>query len=162
MTLAAPLRSTLLAVADVMAPARHDWWIVASAALALHGVEVGDVRDVDVLIDPRDAAAVLDPLGLKPAVGRSDGRFRSDLFVTWTSAALPIELFAGFDVFDGATWRGVIPSSREPISVGDSIIWVPSRADLHAMLLRFGRDKDIARAALLNPSDPFPSRSGSA
>lgn len=162
MKLPMPLQSTLDAVAAIMLPARHDWWIIASAALALHGAEIGDVRDVDVLLDPRDVDAVLTPLGLAPVRGSSDGRFRSETFVTWTGAVLPVELFAGFELFDGATWLSVLPSSRERKVVGTATLWVPSRAELHAMLLSFGREKDLARVALISPSDRSPSRSGNA
>ena len=158
MNLSAPLQSTLVEVATIMMPARYDWWIIASAALALHGAGIDDVRDVDVLIDPRDVDAVMTPLGLAPVRGSGDGRFRSDTFVTWTGATLPVELFAGFELFDGARWNRVLPSSRQPITVGNGTLWVPSRAELHAILLSFGREKDLRRAALISPSGRFPSR----
>lgn len=160
MNLSPSLRATLLEVAAIMMPARHDWWIIASAALALHGAAIDDVRDVDVLIDPRDVDDVLTPLELAPVRGSGDGRFRSATFVTWTGAALPVELFAGFELFDGTRWNRVLPSSRQPVTVGNGTLWVPSREELHAMLLSFGREKDLARAALISPSGRFPSRSG--
>ena len=51
MDLAPPLRAALIEVAAIMAPARHDWWVIASAALALHGADPGPVRDIDVLFE---------------------------------------------------------------------------------------------------------------
>lgn len=156
------LRAALADAATMMAPARHDWWIIASAALVLHGVDPGPVRDVDVLFDPRDAERVLAPLGLEPRRGSDDGRFRSDLFATWTGAALPIELFAGFALFENGGWTPVVPQTRQLADCDGHRLWVPSPAELHALLLRFGRDKDLARASLLSPSGRSPSRSGNA
>lgn len=158
MDLAPPLRAALIEVAAIMAPARHDWWIIASAAMALHGVDPGPVRDIDVLFDLRDAEAVLGPLGLEPRVGVGDGLFRSDLFVTWTGTALPVELFAGFAVLEAEGWVPVAFESRQAIDLDDARLWVPSRDELYAVFLRFGRDKDLARAARINPSGPFPSK----
>lgn len=162
MDLPLPLRAALGEVATIMAPARHDWWIIASAALALHGVDPGPVRDVDVLFDPRDTDAVLAPLGLDPRRGTGDGRFRSDLFVTWTGGALPVELFAGFALFEGDAWTPVALATRQVLALDGHRLYVPSRDELHALLLRFGRDKDVKRAGLLSPSGRSPSRSGSA
>jgi hypothetical protein len=52
MTLA--LGETLARVADALAGARHPWWIIGSAAVALHGADV-TVGDVDVLLGEEDA-----------------------------------------------------------------------------------------------------------
>lgn len=149
MDLAPPLRAALIEVAAIMAPARHDWWVIASAALALHGADPGPVRDIDVLFDPRDAGAVLGPLGLAPLRGSGDERFRSDLFVTWTGAALPIELFAGFSLCERGKWSSVALQTRQPVELDGHRLWVPLREELRALLLRFGREKDLRRAALL-------------
>lgn len=132
-----------------MAPARHDWWIIASAAVALHGADPGAVRDVDVLLDPRDANAILPALGLEPVAGSADPKFRSDLFARWTGAPLPVEFFAGFHLLEDGEWNEIRPATRHEVRVGKATLFVPERAELKAMLLRFGRPKDLARAALL-------------
>ncbi len=141
-----------------MVPARHDWWIVASAACRIHGIDPGVVRDVDVLMDERDLAAVLTPLGLSPAPGESDGLFRSRCFVSWDQAPLTVEFFAGFELCEAGQWNEIRLQSREWFTFGDCRLPVPGRADLAALLRRFGRPKDLARAELLSPSGPFPSR----
>lgn len=145
-----------------MGPAMHPWWIISSAALALHGVDPGLIGDVDVLFDARDADAVLAPLGLEAAVGSGSDRFRSALFVTWRAPPLAVDLFAGFELREEDRWSLVTLATRCPVDVGDARLWIPSREELRALLLRFGRPKDIARAALLTPSARFPSRSESA
>ena len=155
------LLQTLEMVAVAMAPARHDWWIIASAACWLYGVDPGPVRDVDVLLDERDIDAVLVPLGLHRASGSSDGLFRSRCFVSWRQPPLVVELFAGFELHEGERWEPIRPSTREWRNAGQIALPVPSRDELADLLRRFGRPKDLARAALLSPSDPSPSRSGS-
>lgn len=162
MDLPDPLLRTLDLVAATMAPARHDWWIIASAACQLHGIEPGPVRDVDVLFDVRDVSAVLEPLGLVPTEGQSDGRFRSRYFVSWDQAPLTVELFADFELGEGGAWNAIRPATREWRTLGSARLPVPSRAELAGLLRRFGRPKDLARAELLSPSAQSPSRSGSA
>lgn len=141
-----------------MVPARHNWWIVASAACRLHGIDPGVVRDVDVLMDERDLAAVLTPLGLAPVPGESDGLFRSRCFISWDQAPLTVEFFAGFELCEAGQWNAVRLQSREWRTIGDCRLPVPGRDDLAVLLRRFGRPKDLARAELLSPSGPFPSR----
>ena len=153
-----PLAATLRAVADAMVPARHDWWIVASAACRLHGIDPGVVRDVDVLLDERDLAAVLVPLGLSPAPGTSDGLFRSRCFVSWDGTPLTVEFFAGFELREAGQWSEVRLQTREWRGFDELELPVPQRGELAALLRRFGRPKDLARAELLSPSGPFPSR----
>jgi len=162
MDLPDPLLRTFELVAAAMAPAQHDWWIIASAACQLHGIDPGPVRDVDVLFDVRDVSAVLGPLGLAPIEGQSDGHFRSRYFVSWDQAPLTVELFADFELCEGGAWNPIQLVTREWRTVGNIQLPVPSRAELAELLRRFGRPKDLARAELLSPSGPFPSRSGSA
>jgi len=162
MDLPDPLLTTLERVTAAMAPAQHDWWIIASAACRLHGVDPGQVRDVDVLMDARDVGAVLAPIGLAPTGGQGDGRFRSRYFVTWDAPPLVVELFADFELCEQGSWNPVRLTTREWRKVGQVELPVPSRAELVDLLHRFGRPKDLARAALLSPSGRSPSRSGSA
>lgn len=149
MALDEALCETLTEVARAMAPARRKWWVVASAAVALHGADAGTVRDVDVLFDHRDCETILPPLGLEPQAGLPDGRFRSDIFVSWPGARLTVELFAGFHLFEDGRWRELRPATRLGIALGDAQVFIPERAELKAMLMRFGRPKDMERAALL-------------
>jgi len=162
MVMSGPLSQTLQMVAEALSPARHDWWIIASAACALHGVDPGQVGDVDVLIDERDVGAVLAQLGLIPASGTSDGQFRSRCFVSWQGAPLTVEFFAGFELCERGEWDAVRLKTRELLPCGQALVPVPSRSELAELLRRFGRPKDLERAKRLNPSGRSPSRSGSA
>lgn len=149
MKIADPLRETLIAVAQQLTIARHDWWIIASAAVALHGGDPGEVGDVDVLLDPRDAPVVFAALGLPLDPGQGTTLFRSEWFGTWHGAPLPVELFAGFASCEGGVWNAVLPKTRQAVTVDGAALYTPEREELKAMLLRFGRPKDMARAATL-------------
>lgn len=136
-------------MARVLAAARHDWWIISSAAVALHGRDPGAVGDVDVLLDPRDAGPVFAALGLALDPGQHTALFRSDWFGSWNGAPLPVELFAGFAVCTDGIWNPVQPETRQAVNIDGAVLYVPEREELKAMLLRFGRPKDLARAATL-------------
>lgn len=143
----AKLRETLPTVAGAMAPSRDSWWIIASAAAALHGAETS-VSDVDLLVSPRDGEALLARLGTVGAPTPSD-RFRSDLFGRWEAPPLPIDIMAGFHALGHDGWQPVLPATRVAIPLGDATLFVPDIPELIAHCRLFGRPKDIARAAIL-------------
>jgi len=156
------IESTLLALQPALALTRQPWWILGSAAVALHGGDPGEVRDIDLLLDRQDHAAVVAGLGLVPSAGESDGRFRSDWFNRWTGAALPVDLFAGFHLLADGVWQEALPHSRVAVQAGGITVHVPDRQELAVLLARFGRDKDLRRIAALSRISRSPSRSGSA
>lgn len=156
------LELTLLALAPALDAAQHPWWILGSGAVVLHGADPDEVWDVDVLLDQRDCAVVLGRLGLEPKAGVADTRFRSAVFNRWNGAVLPVELFAGFCLCEAGTWNEIVPQSRVAVKLGEAHAYVPDRAELIALLSRFGRAKDHLRIAALNESGPFPSRSETA
>lgn len=127
-----------------MADAEAEWWIIGSAAVALHGVDPGPILDVDVLLGVADATRLLPMLGMPVSPGRPDDRFRSTIFARWTAPPLPVEFMAGLELRDDGGWQAVLPRSR--IALGE--VFAPDRADLITILHRFGRDKDLRRAAL--------------
>ena len=141
------LQDTLVEVAMAMAPARDSWWIIASAAVVLHGADIS-VADVDLLVSRRDGEALLAGLGPIDAPSPSD-RFRSDLFGRWTAPPLPVDIMAGFQVLGAGIWRPVVPATRIAIPFGSVTLHVPSISELIEHCHLFGRPKDIARAAIL-------------
>ena len=68
--LSADLRQTLVMTADAMRHARDPWWVISSAAVALHGVTPIEVGDVDVLMSAADAQWAMDRLGVVPIEDR--------------------------------------------------------------------------------------------
>jgi hypothetical protein len=136
--------SALTAVAAAMRESRDPWWVIGSAAVALHGADT-DVADVDLLVSERDAATLIAQLDL--TVERLDPHplFRSQIFARWRRADRDVEIMGGFAVADGPDWQSVEPATR----VLRGGVFVPDRAELIAILARFGRPKDLARRRML-------------
>jgi hypothetical protein len=149
MVSAGPLHDTLLELAAAMRPARDDWWVIGSAAVALLGAAPGEVADVDVLLSAGDAQRILGALGLEARPGTADLLFRSTLFARWPGPPRTVEFMSGLRVNTAAGWTPVAPRTRQAIAVGEATLFTPSRRELKDILLAFGRPKDHARAALL-------------
>lgn len=147
--LAPDLRETLVMVAEAMRDARNPWWVIASAAVALHGVEVVEVGDVDLVMSVGDARRLMDALGVTPIEDGVSSLFRSTLFGRWETPPLVVEIMAGFHVATATGWMEVLPWTRMPVLVEGCAIYVPERAELAGMLRLFGRPKDLERARLL-------------
>ncbi len=145
--LASDLRETLVMTVDAMRDARDPWWVISSAAAALHGAVPIEVGDVDVLMSVADAQRVMDQLGVVP--DGAGAMFRSTLFGRWELPPLVVEIMAGFHVATSAGWTKVLPRTRVPIFVNKRVVYVPDRAELAEMLKLFGRPKDLERARLL-------------
>lgn len=143
------LSASVRAVGALMAAARDPWWIISSAAVALHGADAGEVADVDVLLSEADARAILPGIGIECLPGPEHPAFRSGIFAAWTGTALPVEFMAGFCHFSGGAWVPVQPVTRKAVDVGGATVFIPERAELHAMLTGFGRPKDLVRARSL-------------
>jgi hypothetical protein len=143
------LAASLKAVASVMNAASDRWWIIASAAVALHGADAGTVADVDVLLSVADAARILPAIGVTARKDTGGERFRSILFGTWREAPLPVEFMAGFHYRSTAGWREVQPQTRCPIQIDGVTLFIPDRLELQQLLTGFGRPKDRERASRL-------------
>lgn len=149
MTVNPTLSVSLKAIGNVMVEAHDPWWIIASAAVALHGANPGHVSDVDVLLSVADAQRILPAIGIELRPGSAHAAFRSSIFGTWTKTALPVEFMADFCRRSGETWLPVRPETRQSIVVEGVAVFVPDRVELQAMLTAFGRPKDMERARSL-------------
>lgn len=149
MTIDPSLAMSLKAVAAVMTDAADPWWIITSAAVALHGADPGVVADVDILLSVADAGHILPVIGVEAKPGSEHADFRSTIFGTWRGAPLPVEFMAGFSHRSEAGWLPVEPSTRQAIQIDGATVFVPDRAELQRILHRFGRPKDIERAKRL-------------
>ncbi|MCP3734563.1 hypothetical protein M9979_06705 [Sphingomonas sp. RP10(2022)] len=137
-----------------MRGAREPWWIIGSAAVALHGADAGHVHDVDLLVGHDDARRLFARLNIAPLTMAPDPLFRSALFARWSAPPVPVEIMAGFAVASGETWSPVWPQSRRAVRIGEAVLYVPERGELIALLRRFGRPKDQLRAAALEGRAP--------
>lgn len=146
MTLPPGLGETLSLIADDLRDLSEPWWLIGSAAMVLHGVELAAIDDVDILTTPAGARALAARWGVEPAMPGPSERFASEVFVQRTDTPLAVEVMAGFSVKTLQGWVPVLPQSRVALSGG---WYAPSRADLLGMLARFGREQDLERAKLL-------------
>ena len=143
------LMRTCIVLGEAMAAARDPWWIIGSAAVALHGADAGMIGDVDVVLSVPDAHRLCAMRDV--AIGQTAAHplFRSRLFARWTGTPLAIELMAGFEVATADGWHPVNPVSRQRIETGGATVYVPVAGELIALLRLFGRRKDLTRAAAL-------------
>jgi hypothetical protein len=149
MTLSPALSTSLKAIGTIMDQALEPWWIIASAAVALHGADPGHVADVDLLLSVADARRILPAIGVEPRPGTPHSVFRSSVFGTWTGTALPVEFMADFQRRWGEAWLPVRPATRQAVEIQGAVVFVPERTELQAMLAAFGRPKDMERARRL-------------
>jgi len=149
MILPAPLIETLGSVAAIMEKAREPWWIIASAAAALHGAEPITVADVDVLLGVADINRILPVLGIAPYSAPPNPLFRSQVLAKWPAPPVPVDLMVGFEHRVGDTWHPVQPVTRQAIMIGAATVYIPERDELRRIIEGFGRPKDLERARLL-------------
>lgn len=143
--------AALAQVAAALHSARDPWWVIGSAAVRLHGGDTS-VADIDVLVSARDAERLLEAWPGEATIGGASAQFRSHPFARLDGAALPVELMADLELCTADGWQPVRPLTR----VARGGVFVPDREELRAILRAFGREKDLARAALLSPT---PARS---
>jgi hypothetical protein len=136
-------------VAALAGRARDRWWVIGSAAATLHGASAGTVRDIDLLMSVRDSAELLRGCGVAPRPGVPDGRFRSQVFGIVALRSLPLEVMGGLHLRTGRGWSRLRLRSRERMRVGDAELFVPAATELLRLFRRFGREKDLSRAASL-------------
>lgn len=147
MIAASAVQESLTRLATLLQDAIEPWWIIGSTAVALHGGRPGQIRDIDVVLGHDDADRYFRRLKLPNLAPNSDPHFRSDLFAAWTETAVTIELMSGLKVNRAGRWERLSIKTREEVSPG---LFVPSRHELRAILVSFGREKDLQRAATLD------------
>ncbi|RGP41082.1 hypothetical protein BPTFM16_01378 [Altererythrobacter insulae] len=145
----AEFATTLHLLAEAMERLRDPWWIIGSAAVALHGGDPGIIADIDVLVSRRDLDALYNTLPLTNTPDTSKQIFTSELFGLWSAPALDVEFMAGLKVQSGSDRQNVEPLTREAVTIGDAFLFVPERQELIAILHSFGREKDLMRVATL-------------
>jgi hypothetical protein len=132
-----------------MTNAKEPWWIIGSAAVALHLQRDIGVNDVDVLLSIADAGEIREKLAIPCAPISPHPLFHSDHYFTWDRLALPAEFMAGFSVCVEGKWRKVICRTRRSFEIAGQTIYTPDLDELASLLRLFGRPKDMARLALL-------------
>jgi hypothetical protein len=142
------LIESLEALPAIMAEARDPWWVIASAAMALHGAEVS-VADIDLLTSERDGRALAGRHGFVPMPDAPSPTFRSALYARRHATPIPIELMADFHIFRAGRWQPLRPATRLWLPAGRARIPIPSTPELIQQCGWYGRPKDRERAAIL-------------
>lgn len=138
------LAASLAQLAQVMRDTRDDWWVIGSAAVALHGGDPGEIADIDVIVSRRDLDALYERLSLADTPDAGKAMFRSQRFGLWSEPALPVEFMAGLQVLRGGQWLSVQVQSRAIVRCGTSMCscpnvrsWLPS-SNYSAAIKTFG------------------------
>ena len=142
------LAELLASLPGELAACREPWWLIGSAAMAVHGAPAA-VRDVDLLLEVGDAEMFLSRRGMAAEAGVPSDLCASTVFASWREPPFTVELFAGFRLRDGDRWRPLVPETREERPIGHTTVFVPSVAELITWGRLFGRPKDRAREPLL-------------
>lgn len=145
----ASLEPVLDAIARDAADLADPWWVFGSAGMALVGVPGLSPPDVDLIVSERDAEALMAKWRAQPAQAAPSPLFRSRIFAKAVVAGHPVEIMAGFESFSGGAWAPVIPRTREEICLKERRLFTPTAAEQAEICRRFGREKDLARVALL-------------
>ncbi|MCM8557174.1 hypothetical protein [Sphingomicrobium sediminis] len=142
------LARSLVRLAGELGDLRDPWWIIGSTAVALHSVDPDGVDDIDLVVSGRDGALLLDRWGLANDAAPHP-QFRSDHYARWSGTDIPVEVQGNFHLNEDGDWKLVTFATREEVLVDGASLFVPSGAELRELMHRFGRDKDLRRAALL-------------
>lgn len=143
------LAKGLQALAAAMADATDPWWIIGSAAVALHGAEGLTVADIDLLTSRAEALRLAAAWGATPDPPGDSTLFRSAVHFEHRLVGATIDVMADLEVNAPDGWTVLRPASRVTVPVGAATLYAPDRAELIEILRLFGRPKDLARAALL-------------
>lgn len=142
--------TALAELAALLMPAHNPWWIIGRAAVVLHGADEAPLKAVEVLVSPGDARRLIELPGLTKQPPVAMPLFRSRSLLTTTLQGLPIEIMAGFENHAGGKWQAVMPRTRLAVAVDGAEVFIPECNELIGILTRFGRKKDLARAAALS------------
>lgn len=139
----------LTRLVEAMAGFREHWWLIGSTAMVLHGVQGIDPNDIDVLVSADGARCLSERWQIAPLEMPPHPLFRSQVFLRKSLAVREVEIMGGFEVMTGKRWIPVQPKDRIAIRSHGGMLYVPSISEIAAMCRQFGREKDMARLALL-------------
>jgi hypothetical protein len=149
-SMAAWHEALIAAIPDLHRHCRDPWTLIGSAAARLAGADVA-VADLDVLTSVRDADALIEHWRARQDetwVPASAERFRSR-FARFLFPGLPVEVMGGLGLCGERGWAPVRIGEVVTVDVAGFAVTIPTVAEQIRVLERFGRPKDLQRAALL-------------
>ncbi|WP_084398692.1 hypothetical protein [Henriciella aquimarina] len=145
MSLPPDLQDSLLALGRALQTCRDDWALIGSAALTLHGIDAGDVGDLDILLSADDARSIAKDYGIAVQAPAEHSLFRSDVFFGLRLGQYDVDFMANFHVRKAGELHQVPVPETEPVQLGKITLKVATLDAMKALLTLFGRPKDLAR-----------------
>ena len=142
------LETGLRVILQAVQTANDPWWIIGSAAMALHGASPLTVADIDLLMSREDARQVLKDHGVAPS-NEPMAPFHSGVFGRLNAGPMSVDVMGGFHIRVDDAWREVVPETRQAIPFGSGALYVPTVIELVALCDLFGRPKDFERQKIL-------------
>lgn len=132
-------------ISGLLSAAADPWWVLGSAAMALIGVDPGEIRDIDVLVSRRDATALMDSHHWENQADGGTEQFRSSIFLRPGLGEKRVEIMSEYEIRRGDKWEPVQPASRLRVMLDDTALFVPERWEQIEILNRLARPKDRER-----------------
>jgi hypothetical protein len=140
--------------AELLQDAKDDWWIIGSTAIALHGIDVGHIKDIDILLSLRDAHSLQRTTGFANLAITGSSKFRSRIFLNLEHDGIPLEFMAGFQANYQGHWQTIQPTSRRAIKLGKLRVFTPELPEIVEILRVFSREKDLERIKMIEQQSP--------
>ena len=140
------LSKTLESVAAALNSRRRDWLVFGGSAMALYGFDVGDVKDIDIIVSSETAAGLMSELSLKNQADGGSERFRSEYLLRPDFGPVEVEIMGNFEIKSAMTWNRIALGKPNAICVGNQTVFVPEVAELADIFDLCGRPKDFVRS----------------
>ncbi|HQQ97130.1 MAG TPA: hypothetical protein PLX35_07695 [Cyclobacteriaceae bacterium] len=143
--------SVLTEASDVLRQLQDDACIIGSSALALSGIAIEQVNDLDLLVSTRDAhflQKAWNDRGIKDYVPGQGDLFRST-FSRFRFAAMDMEVMGDLEVRKNGNWIPVIVAQHHTIVIGGLKVNIPTLDEQIRILTLFGREKDLTKVRLI-------------
>ena len=145
------LKSGLKELSRLMIGEGEPWWIIGSAALVLSGVVSVIPDDIDVVASGECLHRLLGRMNIAAVKPRQHERFRSNPYQRIVlPGQTPIELMGNLEVDTGGGFQPLVIHGRKKVSIEGMPLFIPPVAEQIEIFRLFGRDKDLAKAALLS------------
>jgi len=141
--------TTLERISDFLAENVDPWWILGSAAIALIDIDPGEVRDIDVLVSPRDGARLMRAHELENQADGGTDRYRSDTVLRPELGNVPVEFLSNYFIKAKEQWVPLAPETRQSINLDGATLFVPDLNEQLEILVRLGRQKDLRRVEMI-------------
>lgn len=148
--------SVLTEASDVLRQLQDDACIIGSSALALLGIEIPTVNDLDLLVSTRDAhflQKVWNDRVIKDYVPGQGDLFRST-FGRFRFGAMDMEVMGDLKVRKNGNWIPLIVARHHTMVIGGLKVNIPTLDEQIRILKFFGREKDLVKVRLIESNLP--------